>query len=85
MNPTVKLYAHMHVRNPSGSAAKSALRKRAKSDVPVYDEQSDDTVRISVLISKDQRHKLKVLAATRGVTISEVVRQGIDTFLEGEA
>jgi len=40
-----------------------------------------DAVRISVLISKDERQQLKVLAASRGVTISEVVREGIARFL----
>jgi len=42
-------------------------------------------VRISVLLTKEQRQRLKVLAASRGVTISEVVRQGIERFLGSDA
>ncbi|WP_307584509.1 CopG family transcriptional regulator [Variovorax boronicumulans] len=38
-------------------------------------------MRISVLITKDERQRLKVMAASRGVTISEVIRQGIARFL----
>lgn len=56
-------------------------RKRTKRAEPLVDEPG--TVRISVIVTKEQRQKLKVLAASRGVTISEVVRQGIARFLGG--
>lgn len=74
----------MHVRKSTGSAPKSVSRKRSRAEAPVGGGQ-DDPVRLSILVSKAQRRKLKVLAATRGVTISEVVRQGIARFIESEA
>ncbi len=42
---------------------------------------AEGAVRISVLLTKEQRQRLKVLAASRGVTISDVVREGITRFL----
>jgi hypothetical protein len=56
-------------------------RKRTKKADAFAEEAG--AVRISVIVTKEQRQKLKVLAASRGVTISEVVRQGIARFLGG--
>lgn len=43
--------------------------------------REEAVVRIPVLLPKDQRLKLKVFAASGGVTISEVVWDGIARFL----
>lgn len=48
-------------------------------------EAADDLVRISVILSKDERHRLKVFAAERGTTISDLVREGIARLLGGRA
>jgi hypothetical protein len=39
-------------------------------------------VQIAVLVRKDERQRLKVVAAEHGTTISDVVRDGIARFLE---
>jgi hypothetical protein len=62
---------------------KRPSRKQPEHVDPSPEEQG--AVRISVLITKEQRQRLKVLAASRNVTISEVVRQGIDRFLGSDA
>lgn len=64
--------------------AKHPPPKRVKPDLKPSTEDAD-TVRISVLLTKEQRQRLKVLAASRGVTISEVVREGIARFLGSES
>lgn len=46
-------------------------------------DDADALVRISVILSKDERHRLKVFAAERGTTISELVRDGIARLLLG--
>jgi hypothetical protein len=64
--------------------AQTPPRKRSKQP-PELREVPTDAVRISVLITKAERQQLKVMAATRGVTISEVVRQGISRFLRSDS
>jgi hypothetical protein len=62
---------------------KSTPRKPAEPAPRTTEGQ--EGVRISVLLTKEQRQRLKVLAASRGLTISEVVRQGIERFLGSDA
>lgn len=72
------MYVHSH------TVVKHSPRKRVKHE-PETAVEDAGTVRISVLLTKEQRQRLKVLAASRGVTISEVVRQGIARFLGSES
>jgi len=69
------MYVHSHT-----IMTKHSPRKRTRPPVEVPSDDAE-VVRISVLVTKEQRQRLKVLAASRGITISEVVRQGIARFL----
>lgn len=80
------LYAYVHVRAANVSTmTKTASRQSARRSVAQLQQEpsSENAVRISVLLTKEERQRLKVLAASRGVTISDVVREGITRFLEG--
>lgn len=39
-------------------------------------------VRTQIQLSEEQRRKLKKIAADRGVSVAELIRQGVDTILE---
>ena len=57
-------------------------KTRASSIGSAPSEHTADLVRVAVLVTKAERQRLKVAAAQRGTTISEVVREGIARFLD---
>ncbi|MBY0170536.1 hypothetical protein [Micrococcus luteus] len=46
---------------------------------------SEELVRVSFLITKGDRARLKVAAAKRGVTMSEVLRAAVEKFCDEAA
>jgi len=42
-------------------------------------------IRTQIQLTEDQSRRLKAAAATRGVSVSELIRQGIDSVVAGTA
>jgi hypothetical protein len=62
-----------------------ATNKGASSKGAPPADTTPELVRIAVLVTKEERQRLKIVAAERGTTISDVVREGFARFLQSRS
>jgi hypothetical protein len=74
-----------YVDSYSEALTTRGTNKVASSKGAPPDDTASELVRIAVLVTKDERQRLKVVAAERGTTISDVVREGIARFLNSRS